>query len=183
MRPGWTVALVGPSGAGKSTALSLIPRLHDVSGGAIMLDGVDLRDLRLADLRDAIAYVSQDTTLFDMSVLENIRIGRPNASRAEVEAAALAAAVDFADTLPQGLDTRVGPGGQRLSGGQRQRVALARACCAIRACCCSMKRRARSIQKAKPRFRRRFPISDAIVPPLSWRTVSRPSKAPISSSS
>ncbi len=127
VRPGWTVALVGPSGAGKSTALSLIPRLHDISEGAILLDGVDLRDLRLADLRDAIAYVSQDTTLFDMSVLENIRIGRPNASRAEVEAAALAAAVDFADTLPQGLDTRVGPGGQRLSGGQRQRVALARA--------------------------------------------------------
>ncbi|WP_246103872.1 ABC transporter ATP-binding protein [Swaminathania salitolerans] len=125
--PGWTVALVGPSGAGKSTALSLIPRLHDVTDGAILLDGVDLRALRLADLRDAIAYVSQDTTLFDMSVLENIRLGRPAASRAEVEAAALAAAVDFADTLPMGLDTRVGPGGQRLSGGQRQRVALARA--------------------------------------------------------
>ncbi|MCO6159955.1 ABC transporter ATP-binding protein [Asaia lannensis] len=127
VRPGWTVALVGPSGAGKSTALSLIPRLHDVTTGGILLDGVDLRDLRLADLRDSIAYVSQDTTLFDMSVLENIRIGRPTASRAEVEDAALAAAVDFADTLPQGLDTRVGPGGQRLSGGQRQRVALARA--------------------------------------------------------
>lgn len=127
VRPGWTVALVGPSGAGKSTALSLIPRLHDVSAGQILLDGVDLRDLKLSELRDAIAYVSQDTTLFDMSVLENIRIGRPTASREEVEAAALAAAVDFADTLPQGLDTRVGPGGQRLSGGQRQRVALARA--------------------------------------------------------
>ncbi|GBR30162.1 ABC transporter ATP-binding protein [Kozakia baliensis NRIC 0488] len=127
VQPGFTVALVGPSGAGKSTALSLIPRLHDVTSGTIRLDGVDLRDVTLNGLRDAIAYVSQDTTLFDISLLENIRIGRPGASRAEVEAAAVAAAVDFADTLPNGLDTFVGPGGQRLSGGQRQRVALARA--------------------------------------------------------
>lgn len=127
VQPGYTVALVGPSGAGKSTALSLVPRLHDVSRGAIFLDGIDLRDLTLDGLRDAIAYVSQETTLFDMSVLDNIRIGRPDATREEVEAAATAAAVDFADTLPQGLDTLVGPGGQRLSGGQRQRVALARA--------------------------------------------------------
>ncbi|GAN53654.1 ABC transporter ATP-binding protein [Tanticharoenia sakaeratensis] len=126
-RPGRTVALVGPSGAGKSTALSLIPRLHDVAGGRILLDGVDLRDLTLASLRDAIAYVSQDTILFDMSVLDNIRLGRPDASRAEIEHAAEAAAVDFAASLPNGLDTPVGPGGQRLSGGQRQRVALARA--------------------------------------------------------
>jgi len=125
--PGTTVALVGASGAGKSTALSLIPRLHDVSGGRIVLDGVDLRDLRLDGLRDAIAYVSQDTMLFDMSVLDNIWLGRPGASREDVLKAASAAAVDFADSLPEGLETSVGPGGQRLSGGQRQRVALARA--------------------------------------------------------
>ncbi|GBQ88426.1 ABC transporter ATP-binding protein [Gluconacetobacter johannae DSM 13595] len=127
-RPGLTVALVGPSGAGKSTALSLIPRLHDVSGGRILLDGVDLRALRLSDLRDAIAYVSQDTLLFDLTVIENIRIGRPSATEAEIRAAARAAAAEgFIDALPEGFGTRVGPGGQRLSGGQRQRVALARA--------------------------------------------------------
>lgn len=125
--PGQTVALVGPSGAGKSTALSLIPRLHDVTSGGITLDGVDLRDLDLKVLRSAIAYVSQDTTLFDLSVAENIHIGRPDATEAEVVAAAEAAAVDFAHELPRGLHTLVGPGGGRLSGGQRQRVALARA--------------------------------------------------------
>lgn len=127
-RPGLTVALVGPSGAGKSTALSLIPRLHDVSGGRIVLDGMDLRAVRLADLRDAIAYVSQDTLLFDLSVADNIRVGRPSATDADIRAAARAAAAEaFIDALPEGFATRVGPGGQRLSGGQRQRVALARA--------------------------------------------------------
>ncbi|WP_428396028.1 ABC transporter ATP-binding protein [Lichenicoccus sp.] len=126
--PGLTVALVGPSGAGKSTALSLIPRLHDVSGGRILLDGVDLRDLRIAALRGAIAYVSQDTLLFDTSIAGNIRMGRPQASDQQVrEAARAAAAEDFIEALPEGFDTRVGTGGQRLSGGQRQRVALARA--------------------------------------------------------
>ncbi|MFT9446682.1 ABC transporter ATP-binding protein [Gluconobacter japonicus] len=127
VQPGQTVALVGPSGAGKSTALSLIPRLHDVSGGRILLEGVDIRDVQVASLRDAIAYVSQDTTLFDLSLIENIWIGRPDASREDVEAACRMAAVDFANNLPHGLETRVGPGGRRLSGGQRQRVALARA--------------------------------------------------------
>ena len=126
--PGLTVALVGPSGAGKSTALSLIPRLHDVSAGRILLDGVDLRDLRLAALRDAIAYVSQDTLLFDTSIADNIRMGRPDAADEEVRAAARAAAAEgFVLALPDGYETAVGPGGQRLSGGQRQRVALARA--------------------------------------------------------
>ncbi len=126
--PGLTVALVGPSGAGKSTALSLIPRLHDVSAGRILLDGIDLRDLRLAALRDAIAYVSQDTLLFDTTVADNIRMGRTGADDAAIhDAAAAAAAADFIMALPEGFATRVGPGGQRLSGGQRQRVALARA--------------------------------------------------------
>jgi subfamily B ATP-binding cassette protein MsbA len=125
--PGLTVALVGPSGAGKSTALSLIPRLHDVTGGAVRVDGADLRDVTVASLRDAIAYVGQDTLLFDDTIAANIRLGRPGASEAEVEAAALAAAGGFIRALPEGFATRVGPGGQRLSGGQRQRVALARA--------------------------------------------------------
>jgi subfamily B ATP-binding cassette protein MsbA len=126
--PGQTVALVGPSGAGKSTALALIPRLHDANSGAVLVDGADVRGLTLASLRDAIAYVGQDALLFDDSVAANIRMGRPNASEAEVEAAAeAAAAADFIRALPEGYATRVGPGGQRLSGGQRQRVSLARA--------------------------------------------------------
>ncbi len=126
--PGLTVALVGPSGAGKSTALALIPRLHDVTGGAIRLDGADIRDATLASLRDAIAYVGQETLLFDDTVDANIRLGRPGALDEEVRAAAQAAAADgFIAALPQGYQTRVGPGGQRLSGGQRQRVCIARA--------------------------------------------------------
>ncbi|GAC1341287.1 MAG: ABC transporter ATP-binding protein [Acetobacteraceae bacterium] len=126
--PGLTVALVGPSGAGKSTALGLIPRLHDVLRGRIVIDGADVRDVTLASLRDAIAYVGQDTLLFDDTVAANIRMGRPGADdRAVVDAAHAAAAAEFIDVLPEGYGTRVGPGGQRLSGGQRQRVALARA--------------------------------------------------------
>jgi len=126
--PGTTVALVGPSGAGKSTALTLIPRLHDVTSGAVMIDGADVRELTLASLRDSIAYVGQDTLLFDDTVAANIRMGRPGAFDEEVIAAAEAAAAHgFISALPEGYDTRVGPGGQRLSGGQRQRVSLARA--------------------------------------------------------
>ncbi len=127
-RPGLTIALVGPSGAGKSTALALIPRLHDVAAGSITLDGADLRDVTTASLRDAIAYVGQDSLLFDDTVAANIRHGRPAAGDAEIEAAAQAAAAHaFIALLPDGYATRVGPGGQRLSGGQRQRVSLARA--------------------------------------------------------
>jgi len=125
--PGLTVALVGPSGAGKSTALALIPRLQDVLSGSITIDGADVRDITLASLRDAIAYVGQDTLLFDDTVAANIRMGRPFATDAEVEAAAHAAAAGFVDDLPDGFATQVGFGGGRLSGGQRQRIALARA--------------------------------------------------------
>jgi subfamily B ATP-binding cassette protein MsbA len=126
--PGLTVALVGPSGAGKSTALALIPRLHDVAAGAVRLDGADVRDVTLASLRDAIAYVGQDSLLFDDSVAANIRMGRPAATDADIMAAARAAAADdFIAALPEGYATIVGPSGGRLSGGQRQRVALARA--------------------------------------------------------
>ena len=125
--PGLTVALVGPSGAGKSTALALIPRLQDVGAGRITIDGADVRDVTLASLRDAVAYVGQDTLLFDDTVAANIRMGRPSAPDAEVEEAAYAAAAGFVAELPQGFATRVGFGGGRLSGGQRQRIALARA--------------------------------------------------------
>ncbi len=126
--PGTTVALVGPSGAGKSTALALIPRLHDATAGAVRIDGSDVRRVTLASLRDAIAYVAQDTLLFDDTVEANIRMGRPDASPDAVTAAAEAAAASgFIAALPEGYATRVGPGGQRLSGGQRQRVVLARA--------------------------------------------------------
>ena len=125
--PGTTVALVGPSGAGKSTALALIPRLHEASGGAVRIDGADVRDLLLASLRDAIAYVGQDALLFDDTIAANIRMGRPDATDNEIAAAAEAAAGGFIAALPEGFATRVGPGGQRLSGGQRQRVVLARA--------------------------------------------------------
>ncbi len=126
-RPGLTVALVGPSGAGKSTALALIPRLYEATRGRILVDGADVRGVALASLREALAYVGQDTLLFDDTVAANIAMGRPAASEAEVEAAALAAAAGFVADLPAGFATRVGPGGGRLSGGQRQRVALARA--------------------------------------------------------
>jgi subfamily B ATP-binding cassette protein MsbA len=125
--PGLTVALVGASGAGKSTALALIPRLHDVASGAVCIDGTDVRDVALASLRDAIAYVGQDSLLFDDTIAANIRMGRPSASDDEIVQAAEAAAGGFIASLPLGYATRVGPGGQRLSGGQRQRVVLARA--------------------------------------------------------
>jgi len=126
--PGRTVALVGPSGGGKSTAISLIPRLHDVTAGAVRVDGTDLRRVTLASLRDAIAYVGQDALLFDDTIAANIAMGHPGAAPADIEAAARdAAAADFIAALPEGFETRVGPGGRRLSGGQRQRVALARA--------------------------------------------------------
>ncbi len=126
--PGQTIALVGPSGAGKSTALALIPRLHDASSGAIRIDGADVRALHLTSLRDAIAYVGQETLLFDDTVAANIAMGRPGADDVQIEAAARAAAAhDFITALPLGYQTMVGPGGGRLSGGQRQRIALARA--------------------------------------------------------
>ncbi len=126
--PGATVALVGPSGGGKSTALALIPRLQDASGGAVRIDGADVRRVTLASLRDSIAYVGQDALLFDDTVVANIAMGRPGAAFDDIEAAATAAAAaDFIAALPSGFDTVVGPGGQRLSGGQRQRISLARA--------------------------------------------------------
>jgi subfamily B ATP-binding cassette protein MsbA len=125
---GRTTALVGRSGSGKSTLLSLVPRLYDVSGGTVMVDGQDVREVSLKSLRAAIAVVSQDVTLFDDTIRANIAFGRPGATPDEVEAAARAAAAhDFIAALPQGYETRVGPAGGRLSGGERQRISLARA--------------------------------------------------------
>ncbi|MGO4388268.1 ABC transporter ATP-binding protein [Microvirga sp. 2YAF29] len=125
---GQTTALVGRSGSGKSTLLALVPRLYDVTGGAVLIDGQDIRDVTLESLRRAIAVVTQDVVLFDDTVRANINFGRPGASEAEiVKAAKAAAAHDFIMKLPEGYDTVVGPGGGRLSGGERQRISLARA--------------------------------------------------------
>jgi len=126
--PGETVALVGPSGGGKSTLLSLLPRFYDVTAGAVTVNGRDIRELKLHDLRSRIALVTQEPFLFDDTVAANIAYGRPGASRAEIEAAASAAAAhDFITALPEGYATRAGEAGLRLSGGQRQRIAIARA--------------------------------------------------------
>ncbi len=126
--PGEIVALVGPSGAGKTTLASLLPRFWDVTAGRITLDGVDVRAVRVAELRRAIGTVPQEPALFSGTVLENIAYGRPQAAPAEVEAAARAAhAHEFIERLPQGYATLVGERGVKLSGGQRQRIAIARA--------------------------------------------------------
>jgi len=125
---GATVALVGPSGSGKSTLMALLPRLYDVTGGRVLVDGQDVRDVELASLRGAMALVAQDVMLFDDTVAANIRFGRPDATDEEVEQAARAAAAhEFIAALSLGYATRVGDRGESLSGGQRQRVALARA--------------------------------------------------------
>ena len=125
---GQVVAVVGLSGAGKTTLVNLLPRFYDVTGGAILIDGVDVRDVTLGSLRDSIGIVTQDTVLFDDTIANNVAYASPAAERAMVEAAARAAhAHDFIAALPEGYDTRIGERGQRLSGGQRQRIAIARA--------------------------------------------------------
>jgi subfamily B ATP-binding cassette protein MsbA len=125
--PGEVVALVGPSGAGKTTVASLIPRFWDVTAGRVTLDGTDIRDLSFADLRGSIGLVPQEPALFSGTVRDNIAYARPDASDADVLAAAKAAhAMEFIERLPLGLETRVGERGVKLSGGQRQRIALAR---------------------------------------------------------
>jgi ABC-type multidrug transport system fused ATPase/permease subunit len=126
--PGETVALVGPSGAGKSTVAKLLLRLYDPDAGVVRLDGRDLRDVTMASLRENIAVLMQETLVLQASARENIGVGRPGASDAEIEAAARAAgAHEFLSALPEGYDTVLDARGRRLSGGQRQRVAIARA--------------------------------------------------------
>ncbi len=125
---GETVAIVGPSGAGKTTVFQLLLRFYDPQQGSIRLDGIDIRELALRDLRRATALVPQEPVLFSATVADNIRYGRPDASDAEVWAAAdTASALGFVEALPQGFDTHLGTRGVRLSGGQRQRIAIARA--------------------------------------------------------
>jgi ATP-binding cassette subfamily B protein len=125
--PGETLALVGPSGSGKSTIGRLMFRFYDVTGGAIRIDGQDLRDVTQESLHGAIGVVPQDTVLFNDTIFYNIAYGRPEASRAEVEAAARAAKIhDFIASLPEGYDTQVGERGLKLSGGEKQRVGIAR---------------------------------------------------------
>jgi len=125
---GTTLALIGPTGAGKSTVAKLIARFYDPTTGRVTLDGVDLRRVRLADLRQAMGYVPQEGFLFSGSVADNIRFGRPGASRAEVEAAARAVGADQVIAgLPAGYDTEVGERGALLAAGERQLVAFARA--------------------------------------------------------
>ncbi|HEX6521788.1 MAG TPA: ABC transporter ATP-binding protein [Streptosporangiaceae bacterium] len=125
--PGKTVVLTGATGSGKSTLLQLVPRLTDVSAGAVLLDGVDIRELPLGRLRAAVGCAFEDATLFSASVRENVTFGAPAASEDQIEAALTAAQARFAYDLPWGLDTRIGEQGMALSGGQRQRIALARA--------------------------------------------------------
>lgn len=125
---GRTLAIVGRSGSGKSTLVALLPRFYDADAGSVRLDGIDVRDYALANLRDQVAVVSQEVVLFNDTIRANIAFGHPGASPALVEAAAEAAFVmDFARDLPQGLDTLVGDRGALLSGGQRQRISIARA--------------------------------------------------------
>jgi ATP-binding cassette subfamily B protein len=128
IRPGERVALLGPSGAGKSTLIALVARLYDPDGGRVLIDGHDLRAVTLASLRSQSAQVQQESFLFNTTVLENLRFGRPDATQEEVEIAARAAnAHGFISNLPDGYDTMVGERGVRLSGGQKQRLSIARA--------------------------------------------------------
>jgi ATP-binding cassette subfamily B protein len=122
------VALVGPTGSGKTTVAKLLPRFYDVQGGHVRIDGVDVRDIRLEDLRRNVGFVFQDTFLFSDTIRNNIAYGRMDAMQDEIEEAAwLAQAAEFIDAMPEGYDTLVGEQGYSVSGGQRQRIAIARA--------------------------------------------------------
>ena len=126
-RPGELVALVGPSGSGKTTSTYLIPRLYDVEGGSVSIDGIDVRRISLTSLGRVIGFVTQETYLFHDTVLANLRYAKPDATMADIEEAARAAAIDDRVLeLPDGYDTVVGERGYKLSGGEKQRVAIAR---------------------------------------------------------
>ncbi len=128
VKPGQCVALVGPTGAGKSTLVSLLSRFYEATGGEIRLDGRNVADISLRELREQIGVVSQETFLFNATILDNLRFGRPEATREEIEAMARAACVhDFVSALPEGYDTHVGERGVKLSVGEKQRISIARA--------------------------------------------------------
>jgi subfamily B ATP-binding cassette protein MsbA len=128
VEPGAMVAFVGPSGAGKSTLLNLLPRFYDPTAGRILLDGVDLRDMKVKDLRRNVALVLQDSVILPTTIAQNIAYGRPSATKEQVrEAARMAGAAEFIESQPEGYDTQVVEGGANLSGGQRQRISIARA--------------------------------------------------------
>ena len=128
VRTGEVVALVGPSGGGKTTLVNLVPRFYDVTAGAVRIDGKDVRDLQLASLREKIGMVAQETFLFNDTVANNIRYGKPKAKDDEIQAAARSALADeFIERMPEGYETIIGERGVKLSGGQRQRLAIARA--------------------------------------------------------
>lgn len=125
---GETIAIVGPNGCGKSTLVNLLPRFYDPKSGEVLIDGVNIKDVRVRDVREQMTFLSQETSLFDDTILENIRYGLPGASDDDVTQAARRAHVtSFTDTMPLGLNTPVGEQGRQLSGGQRQRIAIARA--------------------------------------------------------
>src|SRR6185436_19229835 len=126
--PGDTVALVGPTGAGKSTAVTLLHRVYDPQSGAVRIDGTDIRDLKLAALRRNIGVVFQEALLLNRSIAENLRVGKPDATEAEMrDACVRAQALEFIERNPAGCEARVGELGRLLSGGERQRLSIARA--------------------------------------------------------
>ncbi len=127
LAPGETIALVGATGSGKTVLTALVPRLYDVTGGRVTIDGVDVRDLDLEHLRTLVATAFEEPTLFSMSARENLTLGRADATEAEIQEALEVAQAEFVHDLPWGLATRIGEQGMALSGGQRQRLALARA--------------------------------------------------------
>lgn len=128
IKKGETIALVGQSGSGKSTLVDLLPRFHDVQGGEILIDGINIKDVSISDLRSLIGYVNQEAILFNDSFYNNITFGVENATKEQViEAAKIANAHDFIMESEQGYDTNIGDRGCRLSGGQRQRISIARA--------------------------------------------------------
>jgi ABC-type ATPase involved in cell division len=151
LEPDQRVGLVGPSGGGKSTLFTLLQRFYDVQDGRILIDGQDISMVTQDSLRAAISVVPQDTSLFQRSVMENIRYGRPDATDEEVLQAAVAARCEFIEALPEGFATRVGDRGLRLSGGQRQRIAIARGFLKKARSCCWTKRRRRSTANPKRR--------------------------------
>jgi ATP-binding cassette subfamily B protein len=127
LAPGETVAVVGATGSGKTTLTALVPRLYDATAGRVLIDGTDVRDIPLGQLRQVVATAFEDPTLFSVSARENLTFGRPDATEDEVREALHVAQAEFVYDLPWGLDTRLGEQGLTLSGGQRQRLALARA--------------------------------------------------------